>query len=933
MTGRLSTPLRVAAVSATTALLGVMCAFPAVAADGDVQVVNTETVQVYTDATGAIDTKRIYEQLAMTGNGSVDLRNPIETDGLRNLEGFGGFDVEEGQQVTSMDVDGKESLRTVSNYGGDLPLDVSVRYFLDGEPVEPGDVVGESGELEVRFTVKNVTGAQQEVTFDDGNGGTVTKTVEVPIPMVGSLTTVAPSNFTDVASSEANMAGDGKGGTKLSFTMTLFPPIGSDTAEFGYTAQITDGVIPRASISALPVNPLESPSFKTAGESYKGGAETGVELTDGAGQIDANLLKLRDGAAELLAGLIQLRDGAVKLEAGLAGEAAPGAQRLASGASELAGGIGQIDDGAGQLASGAGELSAGAGRLGAGVGKLDDGAGELNTGAKQLSAGTKKLAAGTGDLNKGAKKLDRGAKRLSAGAGELSAGLSQAGASAPALLDGLEQVQDGLLLVDGGLTTMYDGIGGLPAKAQPIHDGIRQLLTGLGSKGTPNTLIWGVDQVRTKLAAAIPGLDRMIGGVSCADQVLADLVAGVGPIAPDTNPCYPDGLPGLTALDLADPADQVRYAVIEKLRASLAGTADAEATSLLEGLSLMKSQIGSLDPKDPGAVAALASIECGLDNTALNGESFGGVPLTAMCKTDAAGQRSPGLLQGVNLVGGGVSQLVSGVVQQVQEGVGSTTDTPDDETLRGGINGLQAGVGEIQAGGETLLEGMAKLAEGAGQLDAGALELALGTGTLSKGTGDLNSGAKELNTGAGKLAAGVGVLKRGTGQLRAGSGELVDGAGRLSAGASKLAAGTGTAADGANQLSDGANQLATGLGDAANGSGQLATGLRKAADGAPALRDGAQQLSDEGTSKLVEAGQSTAQNYGEMYATLEAGAERAQNEDMVYGAPEGAVGLAAYSYEIKGEDGESGRNVARGLGGAAVIAAGAGAFALRRRFI
>ena len=90
--------------------------------------------------------------------------------------------------------------------------------------------------LEVTYTVKNVTGEPQEVTFDDGQGGTITKTVEEPIPMVGSLTTIAPPNFTDVTSDQANMAGDGKGGTKLSFTMTLFPPIGSDTAEFGYTA-------------------------------------------------------------------------------------------------------------------------------------------------------------------------------------------------------------------------------------------------------------------------------------------------------------------------------------------------------------------------------------------------------------------------------------------------------------------------------------------------------------------------------------------------------------------------------------------------------------------------------------------------------------------------------------------------------------------------
>ena len=125
----------------------------------------------------------------------------------------------DGNQVATMTVD-EERVRSVSDYTGELPLEVTVEYYLDGERVEPGDVVGEDGKLEVKFIVKNVTGADQEITFDDGKGGTVTKTVNVPIPMVGSLSTVAPSTFTDVQSGQANMAGDGKGGTKLSFTMT-----------------------------------------------------------------------------------------------------------------------------------------------------------------------------------------------------------------------------------------------------------------------------------------------------------------------------------------------------------------------------------------------------------------------------------------------------------------------------------------------------------------------------------------------------------------------------------------------------------------------------------------------------------------------------------------------------------------------------------------
>ena len=58
------------------------------------------------------------------------------------------------------------------------------------------------------------------------------------------------------------MAGDGKGGTKMSFTMTLFPPIGSDTAEFGYTANIEDGVVPPRGHLGAPGQPAGEPDVQ-----------------------------------------------------------------------------------------------------------------------------------------------------------------------------------------------------------------------------------------------------------------------------------------------------------------------------------------------------------------------------------------------------------------------------------------------------------------------------------------------------------------------------------------------------------------------------------------------------------------------------------------------------------------------------------------------
>ena len=808
---RTSTPARIGAALIVAPAVLVLASGPALAAE-NVAISNTETVQAYLNADGQVREVRVYEQIALQGKGTVTIKNPVSTKKLRNLDGFSGFEVKDGNMVSTQTVNGEQRLRAVSDYDKKLPLKVTVTYKLDGKTVDAGDVVGKAGRLEVHYKVDNVTGKDQEVTYDDGTGKKITATQQVVIPMVGSLSTVLPSNFTDVQSGEANIAGDGRGGTKMSFTMTLFGPIGSSTSEFGYSAAITDGVIPTASISALPISPLDSPSFKGAAASYKGGADTGIKLTAGATEIDANVLKLRDGAQTLIAGLIQLRDGAQKLNTGLAGEAAPGAFKLADGASQL-----------------------------------------------------------------------------KTGAGKLSNGLNKASAGAPALLDGLKQVSGGLSQVDAGLVKLYGGIDGLPAKAQPLHDGITQLKAGLGDKTTAGTLIYGVNAVRSGLAAnALPGIDKVIAGLynvpsgsnpapgayqklDCAQKILNDVVNGT--LANHTvgtyNPCYYAAnnlgaftpiLQGLTDITYYGGSDypELSKTVTAGVQAKIAGDLPSivanpsqptvPGATLVGGLYALRAGLdmhapGKFGPSDPGGAGyALSLVECGLSNTTLPG----------ICKPAV-----PGLLQGLNLVDGGVSQLVSRVVSQVQGGIGQAADVaPAQSTLRGGVHALMGGIDLLGAGGLTLQSGLNQLSAGAGQLSSGTV--------------------------------------------------------KLSAGASKLA---------------------SGLGAAATGSGQLADGLAKAADGGKALPEGAARLSAEGTSKLVEAGKTTAADYGLKYAVLVAGADRAKTGSMAYGAPADATGMTAYSLEISGANGNGGTNVGRGVGALALFGVGGGLAFFRRRLV
>ncbi|MBC7596509.1 MAG: hypothetical protein H7288_21715, partial [Kineosporiaceae bacterium] len=484
------TVFRMTAVGGMSLLVAAAIAPGAIAADtigGEVAVSNTETVQVLMDASGKIDSQRVYDQLVLTGKGKVDLANPVSTNSLRNLDGFGSYDLRDGKIRVQTDVDGTKKFRSVSTFTKKLPLDISVGYFLDGKKVQPGDVVGKSGNLEVRYRVTNNTGVDAEVPFKDGKGNDKTAKESVVIPMVGSLTTTLPSNFTKVKSEEANAAGDGRGGTSLSFTMTLIPPIGKNYADFGYTAKITDGIIPKATISALPINPLESPSFSGAAASYQGGAETGADLTAGATEIDANLLKLRDGANKLVTGLLQLQAGAGQLSAGLNNEAAPGARKLADGAS-------QLDAGAGKIAAGTGDLNAGANKLNTGAGKLSAGAGDLNVGA-----------------------------------GKLSVGLKTAGEGAPALLDGIDKLTAGANLVDAGLTTLNGLV--VPALNR-INGAATALIAGVlgpintnlnnasSAVGGATSLVSGSPTMsgaeKTSVLTALGGASQYIAGVKSA---------------------------------------------------------------------------------------------------------------------------------------------------------------------------------------------------------------------------------------------------------------------------------------------------------------------------------------------------------------------------------------------------------------------------------
>ena len=347
---------------------------------GDVQAVVRKTVRQAATATGEVTNSTMYTQISAVGNGTKTVTVPVGSTSNRNLNAFGAFPMEGESMVVELTVadGGGVEQRTVTD--ADIaPMEVSVKVMLDGAEIAPEDVVGASGVLDVEYTVRNTTARTEPVTFADVEGKEVTEDVEMADPFAGSLDVVLPQGFNEITAPGATVAGNGQNETQLGYTFLLFPPLGSAEVKVGYQSRITNGQMPAAEFSFLPLVPFDNSTISGTTEALKGGASTGASIFGAGDQIGENLLKLQDGAGKLVAGLGQLSAGASQLSDGLVNTAAPGSAALADGANQVADGLDQLNGNVPALEEGVSDLNDGAAKLNDGAETVADGNAELGS--------------------------------------------------------------------------------------------------------------------------------------------------------------------------------------------------------------------------------------------------------------------------------------------------------------------------------------------------------------------------------------------------------------------------------------------------------------------------------------------------------------------------------------------------------------------------
>ncbi|MEG1686250.1 MAG: hypothetical protein RR276_00060 [Angelakisella sp.] len=392
-----------------------------------------EVVYVNLTATGAVDSVYVVNGFDLTAPARLqdygnytELKNLTTTQPLTTIDGAVTVEAPAGRFYYQGKLESSVA----------LPWTVAVSYQLDGRPISPELLAGQSGKLEI--TLGLATREDAPALYKE----------HFALQASLSLDSERCRNIVAPGATVAN-AGSNK---QLSYM--LLP---GATKQYTLTADVTDFTLDGIQIAGVPMN-MEFDKPDTSGVSGKltdlkdGVAKLddgAVELDDGVGALYEGVWELRDGTADLNDGVYQMvrnlpemQSGAEQFTAGLAGMA-QGAAGLAAGFSDpqlaqLQGGILQLAQGLSavtgdqtlvpllnQYFSAMSGLGQGTAALSGGLTQLSGAAGDLRSGIGSLSGGISELYQGTQGLKEGAQQLYEGVAELKDGTAELTDGTKE----------------------------------------------------------------------------------------------------------------------------------------------------------------------------------------------------------------------------------------------------------------------------------------------------------------------------------------------------------------------------------------------------------------------------------------------------------------------------------------------------------------------------
>lgn len=646
-----------------------------------------ETVYVLTGADGSVK-KIIVSDWLKNELGSASVADKSDLSDIENVKGDESYTIN-GDNMTVWDAQGND-IYYQGNIQKELPVGLSVRYYLDGKSVSPEELKGKSGKVTIRFDYEN---RQYETVQING----VNQRIYVPFAMLTGMI-LDNDTFQNVQITNGKLVNDGD---RTVVVGLAFPGLQENLNLSRDDLSIPDSVEITADVTNFSLGMTVTLACN--------------DLFSQLGDVDLTSLDSTSALDQLTGAMDQ----------------------LLSGSSSLYEGLSTLLDKSGELVSGVEELAQGAAAIKSGADSVDDGAAQLKAGLADLSSGLNTLSANSEALNSGAKQVFN--SLLETAATQIRA----KGLNVPDLtienyaeeLNTLIKSLDETTVYETALKQVTDAVEAQrPVITQKVTEAVRQQVETQVTAAVRQ-------QVTEKVTAAVQQQVSATVTDTVQQQVAEQVIQAAANMSKaDYDAAVAAGIIPQQTQDAVNAAIQAQMGS-EAVQSKIAENVSAQMAS-----EAVQSKITENIDTQISSEAVQATITENTD-AQLQTEA---IQATIQQQTELQVQKAIS----ENMASDAVQSQLKKASEGAQTLIALKASLDDYNTFylglltyTGGVDDAAAGANDLYAGADQLKDGTAQLRAGAAQLYNGVLQLQDGTPALVSGVTQLKDGAMQLSEG------------------------------------------------------------------------------------------------------------------------------------------------------------------------------------------
>ena len=646
-----------------------------------------ETVYVLTGADGSVK-KIIVSDWLKNELGSASVADKSDLSDIENVKGDESYTIN-GDNMTVWDAQGND-IYYQGNIQKELPVGLSVRYYLDGKSVSPEELKGKSGKVTIRFDYEN---RQYETVQING----VNQRIYVPFAMLTGMI-LDNDTFQNVQITNGKLVNDGD---RTVVVGLAFPGLQENLNLSRDDLSIPDSVEITADVTNFSLGMTVTLACN--------------DLFSQLGDVDLTSLDSTSALDQLTGAMDQ----------------------LLSGSSSLYEGLSTLLDKSGELVSGVEELAQGAAAIKSGADSVDDGAAQLKAGLADLSSGLNTLSANSEALNSGAKQVFN--SLLETAATQIRA----KGLNVPDLtienyaeeLNTLIKSLDETTVYETALKQVTDAVEAQrPVINQKVTEAVRQQVETQVTAAVRQ-------QVTEKVTAAVQQQVTATVTDTVQQQVAEQVIQAAANMSKaDYDAAVAAGIIPQQTQDAVNAAIQAQMSS-EAVQSKIAENVSAQMAS-----EAVQSKITENIDTQISREAVQATITENTD-AQLQTEA---IQATIQQQTELQVQKAIS----ENMASDAVQSQLKKASEGAQTLIALKASLDDYNTFylglltyTGGVDDAAAGANSLYAGADQLKGGTAQLRAGAAQLYNGVLQLQDGTPALVSGVTQLKDGAMQLSEG------------------------------------------------------------------------------------------------------------------------------------------------------------------------------------------